>query len=168
MGILRHDTYSPILWPDVEPFYACYVRDPLGEVTAVEENCATSGPGLLAQYGYDNLGDRVSLDRGNGVNTSYTYAPSSAFRLTSIAHSFPAAQSANNETITLSYNPADQIVSRGSSNSAYEWVAPGASRLTYGVNGLNQIAARSTYLSINVSNVSKLMRLSLARCCAAD
>jgi RHS repeat-associated protein len=128
-----------ILWPDVEPFYACYVRDPLGEVTAVEENCATSGPGLLAQYGYDNLGDRVSLDRGNGVNTSYTYAPSSAFRLTSIAHSFPAAQSANNETITLSYNPADQIVSRGSSNSAYEWVAPGASRLTYGVNGLNQI-----------------------------
>lgn len=133
---------TQILWPD--GFYAGYTLDALGEVTKVTENGATSGPGVLAQFSYDNLGDRVSLSRGNGVNTTYGYDP--AFRLASIQHSFPGAQAGNNESLGFSYNPANQRVSRTSNNAAYNWISP-VSSTSYAVNGQNQIttAASKTF-----------------------
>ncbi len=35
--------------------YVAYVYDVLNRVTQIEENGATSGPGLLASYQYDSL-----------------------------------------------------------------------------------------------------------------
>jgi hypothetical protein len=42
-------------------------------MTAIRENGATSGDGVLATYTYDNLGARTALTRGNGVVTSYSH-----------------------------------------------------------------------------------------------
>src|SRR5206468_7455134 len=39
-----------------------------GEVSAIRENGATSGVGVLASYAYDNLGRRTSVTLGNGVS----------------------------------------------------------------------------------------------------
>jgi hypothetical protein len=50
-----------------------------GELKSIrEEDPATglpvqSGPGVLATYGYDTLGRRKSLTRGNGTTTAYDY-----------------------------------------------------------------------------------------------
>ena len=58
-----------ITWPD--GFYAAYDYDLTGAMTAVREDGATSGNGVLATYGYDPLGRRISAVRGNGVATAY-------------------------------------------------------------------------------------------------
>jgi YD repeat-containing protein len=64
-------------WPDTgaNALYVAYVYDVLNRVTMVEENGATSGPGLLASYGYDSLGRRSTLARAGGAGpaTGYTY-----------------------------------------------------------------------------------------------
>src|SRR5207253_7651988 len=46
-----------------------------GEATAVRENGATSGVGVLASYGYDNLGNRTSVTFGNGASQVFSYDP---------------------------------------------------------------------------------------------
>ena len=121
-----------IIWPD--GLYATYVPDWTGEITAIEENGATSGVGLLATYGYNDLGQRTSVTRGDGVTTAYNY--DGAWRLMGLAHSFPS--SANNQTWGLGYNTAGQINSRSSANSAYDWTAA-AAPVTYLLNGQNQV-----------------------------
>jgi RHS repeat-associated protein len=126
-----------ITWPD--GFFASYARDALGEVTSVAENGATSGAGLLAQYSYDNLGNRTQLSRGNGVVTAYSY--DGAFRLASLQHSFPSGESGNNETLSFTYNPADQVITHASTNPAYQYFAPSAVNLSYAINGQNQVTS---------------------------
>ncbi len=121
-----------ITWPD--NFYAVYTYDLYDEVTQIGENGATSGAGLLARYSYNNLGKRSALMRGNGVSTSYGY--DAAWRLSSLSHSFPAG--AANQNITLAYNPANQIVNRGSTNLSYDYQAS-AQSVSYTVNGQNEL-----------------------------
>jgi len=60
-----------VTWPD--SFYVQYDFDLTGEITAIRENGASSGAGVLAAYAYDNLGRRTSVTRGNGVVTTYDY-----------------------------------------------------------------------------------------------
>jgi YD repeat-containing protein len=103
-----------ITWPD--GYYVTYVNDWAGDVTQIEENGATSGVGLLASYGYNNLGERTSVTRGDGVTTSYGY--DAAWRLSSLAHAFPIAS--NNQTITLARTPASQISGRSSSEAGLD------------------------------------------------
>ena len=69
-------------WPD--SFYIDYDYAVTGEVTAIRENGATSGVGVLATYAYDNLGRRTMLTRGNGTVTTYGFDDVS--RLISLAH----------------------------------------------------------------------------------
>ena len=52
------------------------------EITAIRENNATSGIGVLASYTYDNLGRRTGVAYGNGSSASYGYDPVS--RLSSL------------------------------------------------------------------------------------
>ena len=54
-----------ITWPD--GYCARNVYDVSGSMTQVREDGATSGAGLLATYGYDHLGRRISQGRGNGA-----------------------------------------------------------------------------------------------------
>ena len=108
-----------LTWPGPGTLYVDYDRDLLGRVTKIRENGATSGVGVLATFTYDDYGRRASLVRGNGATTSYSYDAIS--RLTSLTQNLSGT--ANDNTDTLSYSPASQIVSQArSNNSIYGWV----------------------------------------------
>ncbi|HYD86271.1 MAG TPA: RHS repeat-associated core domain-containing protein [Vitreimonas sp.] len=124
-----------ITWPD--SFYAQYDYDLTGAVMAIRENGATSGPGVLANYAYDNRGRRTTITRGNGVTTSYSY--DSASRLSSLAQDL--SSSTYDQTLSFSYNPASQALSRTGTNSAYDWPQPALGYDNYTRNGLNQYSA---------------------------
>ena len=109
-----------------------------GQVQKIRENGATSGIGVLASYGYDDLGNRTSLTYGNGVVQSYAYDPVS--RLTTLTTDL--AGTTNDVTIggagtPITYNAASQIISAPRSNDEYAF--GGATSIhDFGVNGLNQ------------------------------
>jgi RHS repeat-associated protein len=121
-------------WPD--SLYLVYDYLVTGEMLDIRENGATSGVGVLATFGYDNLGRRNTLTRGNGTlaatGTSYSY--DAAGRL--------GALNNNNATAaidyTFTYNPADQLTSRAASNGAYAWTQGSNANISYTSNGLNQ------------------------------
>lgn len=117
--------------------YITYDYDVTGNVTAIRENGASSGAGVLATYAYDDLGRRTSLVRGNGVVTSYGYDAVS--RLASLSHDL--AGTANDVASTFTYNPAGQIVSRALSNDSYAWTGAVSVDRNYTSNGLNQYTA---------------------------
>lgn len=127
------DRRTRLTWQD--GFYAQYDHLVTGEVSAVRENGAATGVGVLATYGYDDLGRRISLTRGNGVVTSYGY--DGASRMTSLAHDL--AGTGSDVTTTFGYNPASQIVTRNRSNPAYAWAAAVNGVTPYTANGLNQL-----------------------------
>jgi YD repeat-containing protein len=70
-------------------------------MTAVQENGATSGVGVLATFAYDNLGRRTSLTRGNGGVTSYGF--DAASRLSSLTQN--PARTADDLAKGFAYNP---------------------------------------------------------------
>ncbi|MDQ8757256.1 hypothetical protein RCO27_13575 [Sphingosinicella sp. LHD-64] len=105
-----------------------------GDLTAIRENGAASGIGVLATFGHDDLGRRTSLVRGNGTVTSYAYDPVS--RLASLGHDLPGAGS--DLTLTFGYNPASQIASRTGTHGAYAFAFANRNT-TDTVNGLNQV-----------------------------
>ena len=125
-----------LTWAD--GFYVTYDHDATGKVTAIRENGAASGVGVLATYSYDSLGRRTAIARGNGTTTSYSYDPAS--RLTSLTNDL--AGTASDLTIgTIAYNPAGQIASLPRSNDAYAWTGGYNVNRGYTANGLNQITA---------------------------
>ena len=123
-----------ITWPD--SFYVQYDRDNYGAVTAIRENGAASGAGLLAVYYYNNLGQTQMIGRGNGVTTIYGY--DAWFRMNSLSHD--AAGTANDVAFTYGLNPAGQIASRTVSNPAYVY-APVTGATSYANDGLNRVTS---------------------------
>lgn len=123
---------TKLTWPDV--FYVTYDRLVTGEVTAIRENGASSGAGVLASYSFDNFGRRTGVSRGNGTSTSYGYDAGS--RLTSLGQTLN--RSSNNQSQTFSYNPAAQIVSQTRSNDAWAFPQFYNANRDYTTNGLNQ------------------------------
>ncbi|MGE0187661.1 MAG: RHS repeat domain-containing protein [Hyphomonadaceae bacterium] len=121
-----------VTWPD--SFYAQYDYDLTGAATAIRENGASSGVGVLAVYAYDNLGRRVSITRGNGVTTAYDY--DAASRLEELAHQLNGSSA--DQTLTFTYNAAGQALTRVGANSAYDWPQPSLGYTNYVPNGLNQ------------------------------
>jgi RHS repeat-associated protein len=108
-----------------------------GEPTAIRENGAASGAGVLATYAWDNLGRRVSLTRGDGSVLSYSYDAVS--RLTSLADNLVG--SAYDQTLGFGYTPASQIASNTRSNDAYAWTGHYNLNRNYTANGRNQYTA---------------------------
>lgn len=137
-------------WPD--SVYATYDYDVTGNVTAVRENGATSGAGVLATYSYDNLGRRTGVTRGNGTTSSYSYDAVS--RPTSLSHDL--AGSSNDITIgSLAYNPVSQLTSLSRSNDGYAWTGHYNEDRSATLNGLNQqtgIANTTTSTSISFTH----------------
>lgn len=128
-----------VTWPDT--FYAEYDFDLTGAVTAIRENGATSGVGVLATYTYDNLGRRTLLTRGNGTTTSYDY--DAAGRLDELVQNLTSIN--NDVTFNFTHNAASQIIDqdRTTSNSGYVWTQPSNGGQNSTANGLNQIAQLS-------------------------
>ena len=83
-------------------------------MTAIRENGAASGAGVLASFGYDQLGRRTSLTRGNGTVTGYGWEPGSS--LDKIVHD--AASPGHDLTLAFDHNPAGQIAKATGSNDA--------------------------------------------------
>ena len=123
-----------ITWPDA--FYAQYDHDVSGAVTAIRENGAGSGAGVLATYAYNNLGQPTAITRGNGTVTGYGY--DAAGRMTGLSHDM--AGSAYDVAFGYGWNSAGQIASRTVSNAAYMY-APTTGSTSYSNNGLNQVTA---------------------------
>lgn len=126
--------HTRITWPDA--FYAQYDRDVYGSVTAIRENGATSGAGVLATYAYNDLGQRAGITRGNGTTTAWGY--DAAGRMTGLSHD--VAGSSYDVVFGYAWNPAGQIASRTVSNAAYVY-APVAGSTAYGSDGLNRMTS---------------------------
>lgn len=123
--------------PSGQPLYVDYDYLVTGEMVAVRERGATSGEGVLATYGYDDLGRRTGVTRGNGTTSAYAYDPVS--RLSSLSHDL--ASTTHDVTFGFSYNPASQIVTNTRSNDVYSYTSLTNANVTDTLNGLNQIVA---------------------------
>jgi YD repeat-containing protein len=109
-------------------------------MTYVRENGAASGAEVLAHFGYDDLGRRVSLTRGNGIATAWAW--NGASRLTQIAHTQGAAAVA---TISMpNYNPAGQIKKRTLSPDTFAFTGHSEGSTAFTPNGLNQLTQMTT------------------------
>ncbi|HEY1606692.1 MAG TPA: RHS repeat-associated core domain-containing protein [Allosphingosinicella sp.] len=124
---------TKITWPD--SFFVNYDYLVTGEVSAIRENGAVSGVGVLASYAYDNLGRRTSVTRGNSTSASYGYDAVS--RLTSFSDNISGTT--YDQTLGFSYNPASQIIQNTRSNDTYAWTSHGNGSTGSTTNGLNQL-----------------------------
>ncbi len=131
-----------ITWPDTgsNALYVAYAYDLLQRVTQVQENGATSGPGLLAAYTYDDLGRRTRVARAAGGGATTTLGYQYADWLNGLTHNFSG--SGSDVEFTPSYSPAFQVTGQGVTNDAYTF-HPGAISKSYTANGLNQYASVS-------------------------
>lgn len=130
-----------LTWTD--GFYITYDHLVTGETTAMRENGATSGVGVLGTYTYDNLGRRTNIAKGNGTTTSYAYDPIG--RLQTLGNYHPVTT--NDVNWSFTYSPASQIASSTRSNDAYAWAGHYNVDRPYATNGLNQLTtAGSTAL----------------------
>jgi RHS repeat-associated protein len=125
---------TKLTWPDT--FYVTYDYLLTGEMTAIRENGAASGIGVLATFAYDDLGQRTSFTRGNGAVTSYSHDAVS--RLQQFTQD--PVGTTHDLTLGFAYNPASQIASTTRSNDAYAWTGHGSGTTSTTSNGLNQIA----------------------------
>ncbi len=122
-------------WPD--GFYVDYDHLVTGEVSAIRENGATSGAGVLGTYAYDDSGRRTLLTRGNNSTTNYSY--DNVSRLSQLVQGLNGT--ASDVTFDYSYNPAGEIASTTRSNDAYAYTGHANANVTTSVNGLNQVTA---------------------------
>ena len=98
-------------WPD--NFYVTYDYDVVGALTEILEYGTTS----LAEFEYDNLGRRTKIIRGNGTETHYAFDTENF--LEEIDHQ--RTNQTSEQTFNFEWSPAGQIVTRDSSNSAYDY-----------------------------------------------
>jgi YD repeat-containing protein len=119
-----------LTWRD--GFFVTFEHLVTGEMTAVREN----GGFVLASFGYDDLGRRTGLTRGNGTSTSYGYDAVS--RLTGLTNEL--AGTANDLQLGFTYNPAGQVASSTRPNDLFAWTGSAAGTTGSAANGLNQIA----------------------------
>lgn len=128
---LTYPTYSG------SSLYVTYDYLLTGEVTAIRENGAPSGIGVLGIYTYDDLGRRTLLARGNGTTTSYSY--DAASQLTQMVQDADGAS--GDLTLGFSYNLAGQITTNTRSNDLYSYTLRTNGQATDTINGLNQVTA---------------------------
>jgi RHS repeat-associated protein len=114
-----------------------YDYDSTGNVTAIRENGATAGAGVLATYAFDNLGRRTSVTFGNGSVQSFAYDPAS--RLATLTNDLGGSTTTHDLTQTFNYSPAGQITNATRSNDAYAWQAHYNVDRSYVADGLNRI-----------------------------
>ena len=85
-----------------------------GEVSAVRQNGATTRVNLPATYGYDDLGRRTSLTRGNGTSTTFVYDDENHLVGASGGHS-----------ATLAYDPLGRLWQLTSGSATTQFVDDG-------------------------------------------
>ncbi len=124
-------------WPD--SYYVEYDWNDISQLTAIRENGATFGVGVLAQFEYDDFGRRTALTRGNGTETRYDF--DAMGRLGELVTDL--AGTANDNTDSFTFNPAGQIASRTRTNADYSYASHINIDSLFGHNGLNQITSKT-------------------------
>lgn len=124
---------TELAWPD--GVRMSFAHDGLDRMTGVFEG-ALGSTATLAGIGYDNRGQRQSMNRRGGDATSYVYDGVS--RLATLSDTFTGGGGTTSST--FGYNHASQIVSLTRTNDAYAF-APTNQAKSYAVNGLNQYTA---------------------------
>lgn len=112
-----------------------YDYDVVGNVTAIRENGATSGVGVLASYQFDTLSRPTYVVFGNGTVQSFVY--DAASRVAAASHNLSGT--AHDMTRDFTYNPAGQIASVSRNNDIYAWQAHYNVDRSYVTDGLNRI-----------------------------
>jgi YD repeat-containing protein len=125
-----------MVWPDGFSVDYTY-NQATGWLTKVGETGQNSGPGLLATYGYDALGRRTSVVRGDGTATTYQF--DTAQRLSQI--NLDLAGTSQDDVRSFTYNSAGQVTSRASTNNLYSWNGAYNVSRGYSVNGKNQVTS---------------------------
>jgi RHS repeat-associated protein len=153
-----------LTWPDGN--FIQYTYDATGRTDQVRENGATSGPGLLADYGYDALGRRNAIARAGGIGVSTSYGYDASWRLQTLGQDFVSGN--EDRTLTFGYNPANQILSRLNSNTLFNWTGQNNTR-AYTANKLNQMdAAGGQVLSYSArGNLEKVCEATAPTQCSA-
>jgi RHS repeat-associated protein len=119
-----------ITFPDAA--YFTYDYDGLDRMSQIYEGATVP----LVGYSYNAQGRSSRIGRGSGL-TSTTFAYDAISRLRSLSYDLDGSATTNDLTLTLSYNPADQITTSSSSNTKYSYLL-GNTAQSYGANGLNQ------------------------------
>lgn len=129
---------TSMTWPS-SALVINYDYDTVGNVTAIRENGATSGVGVLATYAFDNLGRRTSVTFGNGSVQSFAYDAVS--RLATLTNDLNGGTTTHDLTQTFTYNPARQIATVTRGNDTYAWNGHYNVDRSYVANGLNQLTS---------------------------
>lgn len=116
-----------LTFPDGQ--YFTYKHDAAGRLEWIRENGATE----VASFTQDALGRRSGASLG-GAATGYDYDALS--RLSGLTHDL--AGTATDQSLTFTYSPASQIITRISSNAAYAPSPAPTLIRNYSINGLNQ------------------------------
>jgi len=124
-----------ITWPGGS-FYVDYDYDSYNEVTDIN----LGGGSTLATYTYDGLGHRVGVARANGTSTAYGW--NDRQQLVSIAHNLSGT--ANDLTLSYTYNAAGQIKTRTRSNTAYAYTAYSPTTVNSTIDGLNRVTQQGS------------------------
>ena len=125
-----------LTWPDGH--YASYSYDPLGRVTSISMDGATSGAGLLAGYTYDSFGRLQHANFDSSVlGLGVLYTSNNRPGITGYAF----ADSSKNLQSWTNYNAAGQVNRRDFTNDGYDWTITYGVQQSYGINGLNQVTS---------------------------
>ncbi|MES2339055.1 MAG: RHS repeat-associated core domain-containing protein [Pseudomonadota bacterium] len=92
---------------------------------------------MLASYGYDDLGRRRSLVRGNGVRTDWT--PDGISRLIELKDA--ALGTRADQIVELTYNCVSQLTQREASNDGFAFPSYAPKTQTVTPNALNQMGS---------------------------
>jgi RHS repeat-associated protein len=122
---------TSIVYPSTTALTINYAYMVTGELDTIKQSTT-----VLADYGYDNLGNRTSAVLGNGAAQAFSFDP--VGRLSQLTNDLSGTT--NDLTATFAYNPASQIASTVRTGDAYAWTGHGNGSTAYTQNGLNQQA----------------------------
>jgi len=119
---------TSITYPSTTALTINYAYLVTGELDTIKQSTT-----VLADYAYDNLGNRLSVSFDNGASQAFTYDPVS--RLASLTN---VLTDTNDLSATFAYNPASQITSTVRTGDMYAWTGHGNGSTAFVQNGLNQ------------------------------
>jgi RHS repeat-associated protein len=128
----KNSNRTRVTYPDGNNYQFGY--DGLNRMRVLGNNAASG----LVSYSYNTRGARASVTSGSVTSYSYDVVG----RLSGLTQNL--AGTVNDVTYGMAYNPASQIATRTTNNSAYFFAGGIDVNRSYSVNGLNQYTAVGT------------------------
>jgi RHS repeat-associated protein len=122
------DRRTSITYPSTTALTINYAYLTTGELDTIKQSTT-----VLADYSYDNLGNRTGVTFNNGASQAFTYDPVS--RLSQLTN---VLTDTNDLTATFSYSPSSQIIQTVRTGDMYAWTGHGNGSTAYVQNGLNE------------------------------